>query len=72
MIEDLGYPIDHIEVEVGVQMGSGIHDKPADIVVYADATKAQSWLIVETKKPNRKDGIEALIKIKQVKAALKI
>jgi len=60
LIEDLGYPVDHIEVEVGVQMGGGIHEKPADIIVYAEATKAQAWLIVETKKPNRKDGIEQL------------
>jgi type I restriction enzyme M protein len=60
LIDDFGYPEDHIDVEVGVQMGSTIHEKPADIAVYADASKTQVWLIVETKKPNRKDGIEQL------------
>ncbi len=60
LIDELGYPEDHIELEVGVQMGSSIHEKPADIVVYADASKSQTWLIVETKKPNRKDGVEQL------------
>jgi type I restriction enzyme M protein len=60
LIDDLGYPEDHIELEVGVQMGSSIHEKPADIVVYVDPSKSQVWLIVETKKPNRKDGVEQL------------
>jgi type I restriction enzyme M protein len=60
LIDDLDYPEDHIELEVGVQMGSTIHEKPADIVVYADSSRSQAWLIVETKKPNRKDGVEQL------------
>jgi type I restriction enzyme M protein len=41
-------------------MGGSIHEKPADIVVYTDDKKSTPWLIVETKKPNRKDGIEQL------------
>lgn len=60
LIDDFGYPEDHIELEVGVQMGSSIHEKPADIVIYSDSSKSQAWLIVETKKPNRKDGVEQL------------
>ncbi len=60
LIDDLGYPEDHIELEVGVQMGSSIHEKPADIVVSTDSSKTQVWLVVETKKPNRKDGVEQL------------
>jgi type I restriction enzyme M protein len=60
LIDELAYPEEHIDLEVGVQMGSSIHDKPADIVVYADSSKSQVWLIVETKKPNRKDGVEQL------------
>ena len=31
LINDLGYPEDHIAVEVGVQMGGSIYEKPADI-----------------------------------------
>jgi type I restriction enzyme M protein len=60
LIDELAYPEEHIDLEVGVQIGSSIHDKPADIVVYADSSKSQVWLIVETKKPNRKDGVEQL------------
>jgi len=60
LMDDLGYPEDHIQIEVGVQMGSTIHEKPADIVVYTDSSNSQAWLIVETKKPNRKDGVEQL------------
>jgi type I restriction enzyme M protein len=60
LIDDLGYDESQINVEVGVVMGSTVHHKPADIVVYADASKARAWIIVETKKPNRKDGIEQL------------
>jgi type I restriction enzyme M protein len=41
-------------------MGSAVHDKPADIVVFVDASKSQHWITVECKKPNRKDGVEQL------------
>lgn len=60
LIDDMGYGEDQIDVEVGIVMGSSVHPKPADIVVYADATKTRHWIIVETKKPYRKDGIEQL------------
>ncbi len=42
-------------------MGSTVHDKPADIVIFSDSHKTRHWIIVETKKPRRKDGIEQLI-----------
>jgi type I restriction enzyme M protein len=60
LIDDLGYPEDHISVEVGIVMGSAVHPKPADIVVFTDATKERHWIIVETKKPRRKDGVDQL------------
>jgi type I restriction enzyme M protein len=60
LIDDLGYPADQVRVEVPITMGSTVHDKPADIVVYSDAALTQAWIIVETKRPNRKDGIEQL------------
>jgi type I restriction enzyme M protein len=60
LINELGYSKDQIAVEVGVVMGSQVHDKPADIIVYADQTKATERLIVELKKPRRTDGIEQL------------
>ena len=60
LIDDLGYDENRIGVEVGVQMGGKIHEKPADIVVFTDATKSSHWIVIEVKKPGRKDGIEQL------------
>jgi type I restriction enzyme M protein len=41
-------------------MGSAVHDKPADIVIYADDARVEPWIIVEVKEPNRRDGIDQL------------
>ena len=41
-------------------MGSAIHSKPADIAVFSDSMKNRHWIIVETKRPRRQDGIEQL------------
>ncbi len=60
LIDDLGYEENQIAVEVGIVMGSTVHEKPADVVVFTDASKTRHWIIVELKKPNRKDGIEQL------------
>jgi type I restriction enzyme M protein len=60
LIDELGYDESQIGVEVGVTMGSTVHEKPADIVVYSDASKSRPWIVVENKKPNRKDGVEQL------------
>jgi type I restriction enzyme M protein len=60
LIDDLGYTESQIAVEVGIVMGSTVHEKPADIVVFTDHSKSRHWIIVEVKKPNRKDGIEQL------------
>ena len=58
--EELGYSVNQMAVEVGVVMGSTEHEKPADIVVYSDSTKATERIIVELKRPNRRDGVEQL------------
>jgi type I restriction enzyme M protein len=60
LINDLGYERAAIRVEVPVVMGSTVHDKPADIIVYTDQTRTVEHLVVELKKPARKDGIEQL------------
>lgn len=60
LIDDWRYPQSRIGVEVPIQMGSAVHDKPADIVIYADDARSEPWIIVEVKKPNRRDGIEQL------------
>lgn len=70
LIDDLGYPQDHVSVEYPVHMGSAVHDKPADIIVFADATKERAWMIVEVKKPTRKDGVEQLKSYMNAEGAL--
>ena len=57
---ELGYSPDQISVEVPVVMGAAVHEKAADIVIYEDTTKKKEIIIVEVKKPNRKDGIDQL------------
>lgn len=54
------YNFDQMEVEVRVRVGSTEAKKKADIVVYQDNKKKNPRIFVETKKPNRKDGIEQL------------
>lgn len=60
LIEDLGYPETDIAVEVPVVMGAAVHEKAADIIIYEDSKKAREVLVIEVKKPNRKDGIDQL------------
>jgi type I restriction enzyme M protein len=60
VVDQLGYDKAQIRVEVPVQMGSSVHDKPADIIIYADDKRTTPWIVVELKKPKRKDGIDQL------------
>jgi type I restriction enzyme M protein len=60
LLDELGYLKGQIRVEVPVVMGSTVHDKPADIIVYTDESRSTDRLIVELKKPKRKDGIDQL------------
>ncbi len=61
LIHQYGYQADEIELEAGVQFGTEIGTKAAEIIVYTDNTKETPKIIVECKKPKRKDGIEELI-----------
>src|SRR5437764_14866686 len=54
------YPSSRISVEKGVQFGSSIAEKRADIVVHDKDDKTAAYIIVEVKKPKRKDGLEQL------------
>lgn len=54
------YKADEIDLEVDVQFGVEVNTKAADIVVYTNNTKLTPKIIVEVKKPKRKDGIEQL------------
>ena len=58
LIDELGYLPGQIGIEVTIQMG--VESKRADIVVYEDIQKVKKKLIVETKKPIKKDGITQL------------
>jgi type I restriction enzyme M protein len=60
LIQQYGYKADEIDLEKSVQFGVGVGTKAADIIVYTDSTKVTPKIIVECKKPKRKDGIEQL------------
>lgn len=64
-----GYTADEIDLEKGVQFGTEIGTKAADIIVYTDTTKETPKIIVECKKPKRKDGIEQLKSYMNAKGA---
>ncbi len=59
LLDNYGYPKERIQVEKDVWFGSGVSDKRADIVVLQKDLE-HPYIIVEIKKPNRKDGIEQL------------
>jgi type I restriction enzyme M protein len=55
-----GYPKERLRLEKPVQFGAAVHQKAADIVVWERDTPQTSYIIVECKKPGRKDGLEQL------------
>lgn len=69
LMQQYGYKADEIDLEKGVQFGTEIGTKAADIIVYTDATKETPKIIVECKKPKRKDGIEQLKSYMNAKGA---
>ncbi|MEX5379566.1 N-6 DNA methylase [Acinetobacter towneri] len=54
------YKPEELELEKSVHFGTEVNTKAADIVVYTDTTKQTPKIIIEVKKPKRKDGIEQL------------
>ena len=60
LMEEYGYPSDRIALEKQVYFGSTVHEKAADIVVWEKGTTDTPYIIVECKKPKRKDGLEQL------------
>jgi type I restriction enzyme M protein len=69
LINQYGYKHDEIDLEAGVQFGVEVGTKAADIVVYTDNSKDTPKIIVECKKPKRKDGIEQLKSYMNAKGA---
>lgn len=49
-----------LALEASVPFGTDITTKAADIIVYTDNSQTTPKIIIETKKPKRKDGIEQL------------
>jgi type I restriction enzyme M protein len=60
LINTYGYPRERIAVEKPVFFGSAVHEKAADIVVFEERAPTTPYIIVEIKRPKRKDGIEQL------------
>ena len=60
LINTYGYKEDEIELEKSIQFGTEVYTKAADIIVYTDNTRLTPKIIIEVKKPKRKDGIEQL------------
>jgi len=69
LIHQYGYQADEIDLEKSVQFGTEVSTKAADILVYTDNTKQTPKIIVECKKPKRKDGIEQLKSYMNAKGA---
>lgn len=59
LMKDYGYPKERITAEKEVWFGSGISEKRADIVVFHKKSQ-EPYIIVEVKKPKRKDGVKQL------------
>ena len=58
LIDSYGYPNGRIAVEKGVYFGSSVHEKAADIVICEEGDPETAYIIVEVKKPKRRDGLE--------------
>ena len=69
LIHQYGYQPDEIDLEKSVQFGTEVGTKAADIIVYTNDTKETPKIIVECKKPKRKDGIEQLKSYMNAKGA---
>lgn len=59
LIKYYNYPIDRINLEQDIRFGHEIHAKAADIVVY-QKDKLTPLIIIETKSPGEKKGIDQL------------
>ncbi len=60
LIHYYGYSRDEIALEKPITFGTETNTKFADIVVYTSTAKTTPKIVLEIKKPKRKDGIEQL------------
>jgi type I restriction enzyme M protein len=58
---DMDYSLEQLALEVPVKMGSTVHSKAADLVIYREeALRLTPYIIVELKRPQRRDGLDQL------------
>ena len=60
LMDHYGYPKERIALEKPVHFGSTVHEKAADILVWEKDAPTTPYIIVEVKRPKRKDGLEQL------------
>ncbi len=60
LINYYGYDKSEIELEKPITFGTEVGTKFADIIVYTNNEKTTPKIVIEVKKPKRKDGIEQL------------
>jgi type I restriction enzyme M protein len=60
LMTEYGYPKERIAVEKPVYFGSTVGTKRADVVVFEEGAPETAYIIVELKKPKRRDGLEQL------------
>lgn len=60
LIHTYNYPIDRITIEKPVYFGSTVAEKRADIFICEKDHPDTAYIIVEVKKPKRRDGLEQL------------
>ncbi len=60
LINTYGYSKDEIELEKPITFGGDTGSKFADIIVFTSSAKTTPKIVLEIKKPKRKDGIEQL------------
>lgn len=59
LMKEYNYPKERLAIEKEVWFGSGVHEKSADIVIWHKDLE-HPYIIIEVKKPNRKDGLQQL------------
>ncbi len=69
LIHHYHYSVDEISLEVSVNFGTEVGTKAADIIVYTNDVKDTPKIVIECKKPKRKDGIEQLKSYMNAKGA---
>lgn len=62
LVDDLGYPKEHIAIEFPIQRGSNRKSEKADIIVFNDArhTQENAYIVIEVKTPIKNYDLQAM------------